>query len=189
MPVGVFPVGRLDRETSGALLFTDDGDFSNAILQPEHHTYKLYWLWVDEHLIDDDRRLLSLVSGVRRDKGSELLRAVSATLQHRTLDYTELHVTLDEGKNRHIRKMCNLLGLRLLQLHRKAVGSLHIEHLAVGHWRALDTREVEQLWSSCGGIARVNRTKITALTQIARLAREAGKSNQRLEKWLEDNAT
>jgi 23S rRNA pseudouridine2605 synthase len=188
MPNGVFPVGRLDRETSGALLFTDDGDFSNAILQPDHHTDKLYWLWLDENLTDDDPRLLTLVSGVCLDKGSEQLRAVSATVKHRTLDYTELHVTLDEGKNRHIRKMCNLLGLRLLQLHRKAIGSLHIDNLAVGQWRGLNASEVEQLWSSCGGIARVNRIKIAALTQMAQSAWEAGRSNQRLEKWLKDTA-
>jgi|GEM_PF-404346 len=186
MPNGVFPVGRLDRETSGALLFTNDGDFSNAILQPNHHTHKLYWLWLDEHLTDDDPRLLTLVSGVCLDKDSEPLRAVSATVHHQTSDYTELHLTLDEGKNRHIRKMCNLVGLRLLQLHRKAIGSLHIDNLAVGQWRALSAREVEQLWSSCGGIARVIRTKIAALTQMAKSACEAGRSNPRLEIWLKD---
>jgi 23S rRNA pseudouridine2605 synthase len=186
MPDGVFPVGRLDRETSGALLFTDDGDFANAILQPDHHTNKLYWLWIDEHLTDDDPRLLTLVSGVRLGKSFELLRVVSAAVQHRTPDYTELHVTLDEGKNRQIRKMCHLLGLRLLQLHRKAIGSLHIDDLAVGQWRALGAHEVERLWSSCGGIARVNRNKVAALAQAAKSALEAGRPNQRLEKWLED---
>ena len=186
MPEGVFPVGRLDRESSGALLFTDDGDFANAILQPDHHTNKLYWLWIDEHLTDDDPRLVALVSGVRPGKGFELLRVVSATVQHRTLHCTELLVTLDEGKNRHIRKMCNLLGLRLVQLHRKAIGSLHIDDLAVGQWRALATHEVERLWSSCGGIARVNRNKVAALAQAAKSAFEAGRPNQRLEKWLED---
>lgn len=185
MPRGVFPVGRLDRETSGALLCTDDGDFANAILQPDHHTNKLYWLWLNEHLADDDPRLLSLVSGVQLNEDSELLRAVCASVFNRTEDYTELHVTLDEGKNRHIRKMCNLLGLRLIQLHRKAIGSLCIDGLAMGQWRALSPSEVEGLWSSCGGSARVTRNKIRALTQMAKSGRDSGKTNGRLEQWLE----
>jgi len=185
MPKGVFPVGRLDRETSGALLCTDDGDFANAILQPDHHTNKLYWLWLNEHLADDDPRLLAFVGGVQLNKDSELLRAVCASVFNRTSDYTELHVTLDEGKNRHIRKMCNLLGLRLLQLHRKSIGSLCIDSLAMGQWRAFSLPEVENLWSSCGGVARVTRRKITALNQMAESARDSGKPNTRLEQWLE----
>ena len=189
MPKGVFPVGRLDRETSGALLCTDDGDFANAILQPDHHTNKLYWLWLDQHLADDDPRFLAFVSGVRLNKDSELLRAVSVSVFHRTSDYTELHVTLDKGKNRQIRKMCNLLGLRLLQLHRKAIGSLCIDGIAVGQWRPLSATEVEGLWSSCGGAARVTRNKITALCQMAMLARDSGKPNTRLQQWLETTAT
>jgi 23S rRNA pseudouridine2605 synthase len=185
MPKGVFPVGRLDRETSGALLCTDDGDFANAILQPDHHTNKLYWLWLNEHLADDDPRLLAFVGGVQLNKDSELLRAVCALVFNRTSDYTELHVTLDEGKNRHIRKMCNLLGLHLLHLHRKAIGSLCIDGLATGQWRALSATEVEGLWSSCGGAARVTRNKIRALTQMAAAARDSGKPNTRLEQWLD----
>jgi 23S rRNA pseudouridine2605 synthase len=188
MPLGVFPVGRLDRETSGALLFTDDGDFANAILQPDHHTQKLYWLWLDAHLAADDPRLIAIVRGVQLNKESELLRAVSASVFHGTSDYTELHVTLDEGKNRHIRKMCNLLGLRLLQLHRKGIGSLCIDSLDVGEWRALNKSEVKCLWSNCGGAARVLHNKITALSQTARAARNAGKPIARLEQWLENVA-
>ena len=188
MPEGVFPVGRLDRETSGALLFTDDGDFSNAILQPDHHTNKLYWLWLDEHLADDDPRLVSFVGGVQLNEDSELLRAVSATVLNREWDYTELHITLDEGKNRHIRKMCHLLGLRLLQLHRKAIGSLDIDGLAIGQWRVLSAPEVDRLWSSCGGVARVTHTKIAAMAQMASLARSADQLNARLERWLEETA-
>ena len=188
MPPGVFPVGRLDRESSGALLFTDDGDFSNAILQPDHHTNKIYWLWLDEHVADDDPRLRALVDGDSLSNGHDVLRTVSASVHARTLDTTELHVILDEGKNRHIRKICNLLCLRLLQLHRKAIGSLHIDALSVGQWRELTPQEVEQLWQSCGGTLRIHQTKITALIHLARAARESGQSNDRLEAWLEKAA-
>lgn len=184
MPPGVFPVGRLDRETSGALLFSDDGDFANAILQPGRHTEKLYWLWLDEHLGDDDPRLTAFVDGVQLPTDSAPLRATAATVHHRTLDYTELHVTLDEGKNRHIRKMCNMMRLRLLELHRKAIGSIGLGALRTGQWRQLNASEVEELWSSCGGRARVTRTKMVALTQLAQSAREDSSPNERLEAWL-----
>jgi len=186
MPPGVFAVGRLDRESSGALLFTDDGDFSNAILQPGHHTSKLYWLWLDEHLADDDPRLRALIDGDYLNNGHDVLRTVSASIHDRTLHTTELHVILDEGKNRHIRKICNLLGLRLLQLHRKAIGSLHIDALQVGQWRELTPQEVEQLWQSCGGTIRIRQTKIAALIQLARASAESGQSNNRLEAWLNE---
>jgi 23S rRNA pseudouridine2605 synthase len=186
MPAGTFPVGRLDRETSGALLFTNDGDFANAILQPGHHTEKLYWLWLDEFMADDEPRLRAFVEGVPQANGLEPLRATSVTILHRTDDYTELHVTLDEGKNRHIRKMCHLLGLRLLELHRKAIGTFQLGPLAIGHWRHLETTEVERLWSSSGGTAKVESTKVIALTRMAQALRHAAHPNTRLEAWLSD---
>ncbi len=187
MPLGVFPIGRLDRETSGALLFSDDGDFANAILQPDRHTEKRYWLWLDEHLGDGDPRLNAFVDGVQLPTDSAPLRATAATIHHRTRDYTELHVTLDEGKNRHIRKMCNVLGLRLLELHRKTIGTLEMGELAPGQWRQLNASEVAELWSCCGGRARVTRTKLYALTQLAQSARQNSSPNERLEAWLELN--
>ena len=183
MPDGVFPVGRLDRETSGALLFTDDGDFANAILQPGHHTEKLYCLWIEEPLADDDLRLKAFVAGVRTHRGATQLRAASATVHDRTEDHTELHVTLGEGKNRQIRKMCNALRLRLRQLHRAAIGSFRIDDLAPGQWRHLSAAEVAGLWSSAGGIERVTRNKIAALAKTQLEPHDSAR-NHRLESWL-----
>jgi 23S rRNA pseudouridine2605 synthase len=185
MPEGVFPVGRLDRETSGALLFTDDGDFANAILQPEHHTEKRYWLWLDDVLNDNDPRLYAFINGVPSlSDDKTLLRATSVSVHHRTSEYTELHVTLDEGKNRHIRKMCHLLGLHLLELHRKAIGTLSLGELPIGHFRFLQSKELENLWASCGGKERVVETKLFALTQLAASNRETARPDPRLEDWL-----
>jgi pseudouridine synthase len=189
MPAGVFPVGRLDRETSGALLFTNDGDFANAILQPGHHTQKLYWLWLDEYLPDDDPRLRAFVEGVKVAPDSEPLCATAVSVQHRTPDCTELHLTLDAGKNRHIRKMCNLLRLHLLELHRKAIGTLYLGDLAVGQMRSLDVSEVEQLWTDSGGTAKVTQRKVVALAQFAQAARETFLPNVRLEAWLQGHST
>jgi 23S rRNA pseudouridine2605 synthase len=184
MPPGVFPVGRLDRDTSGALLFTDDGDFANAVLQPGHHTEKLYCLRIEEPLAEDDPRLKAFVAGVQTHPGATPLRATTATVHHRAEDHTELHVTLEEGKNRQLRKMCHALRLHLLQLHRAAIGSFRIDDLAPGQWRHLGAAEVAELWSSCGGSERVTRNKIAALAKKAQLAPDVSAGNHRLSSWL-----
>jgi 23S rRNA pseudouridine2605 synthase len=184
MPEGVFPVGRLDRHTSGALLFTNDGDFANAILQPGHGTEKLYRLWVEEDLTDADPRVGAFVAGVQTHEGAPLLRAASATVHGRADDRTELHVTLREGKNRQIRKICLALRLHLRQLHRVAIGSFRVDELAPGQWRHLRAEEVAELWSCCGGMARIAHNKIAALAETAKLEPHRSDPRHRLESWL-----
>jgi len=183
MPAGVFPVGRLDRDTTGMLLFTNDGDLANAILHPDHQTEKVYWLWLDEPVLEDDPRLGQMVEGVRL--GTSLARAVNALVQHRTDSQTELLVTLCEGKNRQIRRMCRALGFNLTHLHRKAIGPLSLGSLAVGDWRPLTPSEVEQLWLAAGGRQRATERKLAALETRARERRERGEPDLRLEAWLE----
>jgi 23S rRNA pseudouridine2605 synthase len=183
MPRGVFPVGRLDRETTGMLLFTNDGDLANAILHPDHQTEKVYWLWLDEHVADGDPRLARWLEGV--PLGGHVARAVSGRVQHRTESHTELLVTLCEGKNRQIRRMCRALGFELTHLHRKSVGPLSLGSLGVGEWRPLGAAEVEQLWRAAGGRSRATERKIAALVSRARERRERGEPDLRLEAWLE----
>jgi len=182
MPRGVFPVGRLDRDTTGLLLFTDDGDLANAILHPDHETEKVYWLWLDQHLPDSDPRLKQWVDGVPvRDY---IARASSVCVQHRTECTTELLVSLREGKNRQIRRMCRALNLHLEHLHRKSIGPLHLGSLAVGQWRPLDASEVERLWQATGGRQRAVQRKVAALVTRARQRREREVPDLRLEAWL-----
>jgi len=184
MPAGVFAVGRLDRETSGALLFTDDGDFANSVLRPERQTEKQYWLWLDESLDTEDPRVKAFERGVAVSPERATLRVSRATLLHQTLDYTELLVSLHEGKNRHLRKMCNLLGLRLLQLHRLSIAGIPVEPLPVGQWRPLAPDEIEQVWTNTGGRAVAVRHKLLALEDVARRARQSATPHVRLEQWL-----
>lgn len=185
LPKGVFAVGRLDRETSGALIFTDDGDFADALLQPDRHTSKRYWLWLDDELADDDPRLRAFVDGVTTNASQGPLRVSQVEVQHRTDSYAELLVTLQEGKNRHLRKMCHVLGLHLVQLHRFAIGELLIKDLPVGQWRPLTVAEVAALWSATGGRERATSIKLAALAQLAQRARQAQIPLERLERWLE----
>ncbi|HEY6726489.1 MAG TPA: pseudouridine synthase [Polyangiaceae bacterium] len=183
MPRGVFPVGRLDRETTGMLLFTNDGDLANAILHPDHQTEKVYWLWLDQPLADDDPRLARWVEGV--PLGGRVARAVSVGVQHRSESHTELLVTLCEGKNRQIRRMCRALDFDLMHLHRKSVGPLALGSLRIGEWRPLSADEVEGLWHAAGGRRRATERKIAALVARARERRERGEPDLRLEAWLE----
>lgn len=182
MPYGVFPVGRLDRPTTGLLLFTSDGDLSNAILRPDHHTRKLYWLWLNEPVAEDDPRLRALTKGV--EVRGRAVWAREVTVKHRTADFTELGVVLEQGRNRQLRRMCQALNLPLVHLHRSAVGPIGLGDLPLGAWRSLRPAEVEALWESAGGRERVRARKIAALRQRASRARAAQVPHHRLEAWL-----
>lgn len=182
MPPGAFPIGRLDRDTTGLLLFTDDGDFANAVLHPDHHTDKVYWLWLDEPVADDDPRLVALTEGV--PVLGQTARAKSVVVQHRTEQLTELLVTLCEGKNRQIRRMCRALDFRLVALHRRSVGPLQLGTLPAGQWRPLAQDEVRAAWQATGGPERVMARKIAALRRMAAAARQGGAPELRLEAWL-----
>lgn len=182
MPPGCFPVGRLDRDSSGLLLCTSDGDLANAVLRPDHETTKTYWLWLDDVLEPDDARLAQLCQGVEHH--GQLLTAKHVRISARSEYATELELTLTQGKKRQIRHMCRLLDLRLVHLHRSRIGSLSDAGLALGTWRPLSSDEVETLWSDAGGKARLRQRKVLALARLALAAREAGAPNLRLEAWL-----
>ena len=183
MPAGCFPVGRLDRETSGLLLFTSDGNLANAVLRPDHETRKTSWLWLDDVLGPDDPRIAQFCRGIEHD--GQRLSAKEARVVARTDYATELELTLTEGKNRQIRHMCRVLGLHLEHLHRSRIGPLSDAGLALGTWRLLSPDEVEALWSAVGGRARLRQRKVAALFRLARAARDAGSPLPRLEAWLE----
>jgi pseudouridine synthase len=183
MPAGAFAVGRLDRETTGLLLFTTDGELADAILQPARHTDKKYWLWLDAELAPEDPRLRAMTQpNVDFDcaKHAEVLRA--------TPDYCELELTLDEGKHHQIRRLCRALRLELLHLHRLSVGPIALDGLALGEHRALDEAELTGLWQAVGGRERIREAQIAALYRHAQTARQRDEPDARLEAWLEAHA-
>lgn len=185
MNPGTFPVGRLDRETTGALLFTSDGDLATAVLRPEHDTAKTYWLWLNESFSSDDPRLSAFLEGV------PMLKAVGRASRVEILtsnpDWTELLVTLHEGKNRQIRRMCHALDLRLLHLHRRSIATLDVSELPVGQHRQIADDELERLWASVGGRSRVRLRQYEALVRLARNQRTSGAPDELLESWLNRN--
>ncbi len=181
-PPGTAPVGRLDRDTTGLLLCTTDGDLSDAITRPDQHLPKRYWLWLDEVVGAEDPRLLALVQGV--PCRSETLRADTAQIVAQNTEFTELELTLTQGRKRQIRRMCRGVRLRLVHLHRLGIGPLELGDLEPGQYRCLERAEVDALWSAVGGHARQRELRVEALRLYAVRARSMGAPNSRIEAWL-----
>jgi 23S rRNA pseudouridine2605 synthase len=133
-------VGRLDRDTSGLLLFTNDTAFGDALTDPDSHVPKTYRVRLDRPLAEEDARRME--SGMMLDERTKLRPAAVARVAGRP---TEVEVTLQEGKNRQIRRMCARLGYGIITLHRTRIGSLGLGSLAAGKTRMLGEAEVEAL--------------------------------------------
>jgi 23S rRNA pseudouridine2605 synthase len=182
MPPGYFPVGRLDRETTGALLFCNDGDLATAVLRPDHHLEKLYWLWLREAIAPNDPRLETWTRGI--PLMGTVLRAEDVHILSSNFDSTELLVTLKEGKNRQLRRMCRFSDFRLLHLHRKSIGPIDLCGTALGEIRRLSEAELSALWLAVGGREQVRSAQIAALKRRAAAQPSESPENRRLQNWL-----
>ena len=120
----VLPVGRLDMYTSGALMLTNDGDFINKITHPSHEVEKTYTVTVKGIVTQDD---------VEKLKNGEEKK------------FSRLQITIHEGKNREVRKMCEAIGRKVLALHRRKIADLDVKNLEIGKWRYLTDNEVKKL--------------------------------------------
>lgn len=135
-------VGRLDRDSEGLLLLTNDTKWANAIMAPASHVEKTYHVVTDKAL--DAKQIESAVSGVATRRG-EVLRARSITPLRKTREGYWHEIVLDEGKNRHIRRLLELLGVTVVRLRRIAIGGLGLGDLAPGASRPLTAEEVARL--------------------------------------------
>lgn len=138
----VYPVGRLDMDSEGLLLFTNDGDFANNLMHPKHEVNKTYRVVVRGYT---DRGLEKLKEPVTLD--GYTIRKPDVLLEHKsqTSDRAELLVTIHEGRNRQVRRMCDLAGMKVLRLIRISEGKLQLGRLPSGEWRYLTAEEVEML--------------------------------------------
>jgi 23S rRNA pseudouridine2605 synthase len=135
------PVGRLDKASEGLLLLTNDSEWGARIAAPETHVEKTYHVQIDT--VADETFVASLVRGVK--EGGELLRAVRARLLRSGEKNCWIEITLDEGKNRQIRRTLAALGLEVLRLVRVGIGPLQLGELAKGSFRALKKEEKRML--------------------------------------------
>ena len=135
--VRVFPVGRLDLESEGLLLFTNDGEWMQRILHPKYEVNKTYHVTVAGEVGDAAKKLsrLTQIDG-------EAIRPAQVEILYRGRETAELAFTIHEGKNRQIRRMCAAVGLCVKRLRRVAEHDLLLGDLPIGAWRDLTEREL-----------------------------------------------
>lgn len=142
VPVRVFPIGRLDKDSEGMLLFTNDGEFANLLTHPSHGVSKLYRVTVRPHATE--QQVLQLTQGVTLDDGTTTQPAVIQVVTDEP-GRTVLEMTIREGKNRQIRRMCEAVGLEVIRLRRSAMGAVKLGMLQPGQYRELTKSEVAAL--------------------------------------------
>ena len=142
----VYPVGRLDRDSEGLLLVTNDGKFANAMTHPSRHIAKTYRVSVRPAVTDE--QITVLTSALMID-GRETVPAQVRVLSNAE-DRSVLEIVLYEGRNRQIRRLCEEAGLETLRLKRLAIGQLRLGGLKVGEYRPLTADEVAQLKRQSG---------------------------------------
>ena len=139
--VKVFPVGRLDRNSEGLLIMTNDGNFANALTHPSAHVNKTYRVTVKGEV--DDEKLDKLSTGVVID-GVKTLPA-EVFIAEKKEDRTVLIFIIHEGRNRQIRKMCEAVKLEVIRLKRTEIAGVKLGMLGQGKWRDLNEKELHRL--------------------------------------------
>lgn len=142
----VWPVGRLDIESEGALLLTNDGDLTHRLTHPRYQVPKTYLVEVRGSL--SDRAIRSLLSGVELDDGPA--RAARAAIKERARGDTLVEIVLTEGRNRVIRRMMEALGFTVVRLVRVSIGPVKLGRLKPGTYRHLAPAEVMALYRAVG---------------------------------------
>ncbi len=140
----IYPVGRLDMDSEGLLLLTNDGSLTNKLTHPRHEIPKIYNVKIKGTPTEDQLRALR--SPMKIDEYD--LAPVKIDLVSIKEDYSVLQMTLYEGRNRQIRKMCEKVELEILRLQRIAIGELKLGNLSPGKWRYLTKSQIEYLKNS-----------------------------------------
>ena len=139
----VVPVGRLDMYTSGALILTNDGDFTYKITHPKHEIEKTYTVTVKG--IIDNKEVEQLRNGVKIEDYTTKPAKVKILKTDIEKNISRLEITIHEGKNRQVRKMCEAVGKKVIALHRSKIGKITVKELELGKWRYLTEKEIQQL--------------------------------------------
>lgn len=144
IPERIYPVGRLDRESEGLLLMTNDGDFANAMTHPSMHVPKTYRVTVRPGVTEEQLTQIALGIVIDGQKTAPAQVHILSQEPGRVV----LEIILYEGRNREIRKMCEALGLDVARLKRTAVGPVRMGMLQPGQWRNLTSDEVKRLMTA-----------------------------------------
>jgi 16S rRNA pseudouridine516 synthase len=140
---GVQAVGRLDQDTTGLLLLTDDGKFIHRMSSPKHHVPKVYEVTTTHEISDD--QIANLLAGVVLDDSPKPVKAAACE----RVESTHLRLTLTEGKYHQVKRMLAAVGNRVEGLHRSAIGNLQLpQDLAPGQWRWLSPSDLEKYFKA-----------------------------------------
>ena len=137
----VYPVGRLDMDSEGLLLLTNDGDFANRLMHPKHNVDKTYLVTVDGYT---ETGLKQLEQPITLD-GYTIAKPSVKLITGDEKGRAKLEVVIHEGRNRQVRRMCAAAGMQVIRLVRVSEGKLQLGNLPLGRWRHLTNREVELL--------------------------------------------
>ncbi|CDA16485.1 MAG TPA: rRNA pseudouridine synthase [Clostridiaceae bacterium] len=141
----VLPVGRLDMYTSGALILTNDGDFIYQVTHPKYEIEKTYQATVKGIVTKED--IKKLENGVEIDDYISGKAKVKILKIDKENNISRLKITIHEGKNREVRKMCSAIGKNVIALHRSKIENIDLKDLKIGQWRYLTSNEVLKLKS------------------------------------------
>lgn len=139
----IFPVGRLDYDTSGLLILTNDGDFANRLMHPKYEIEKTYVAKVQGAVTK--RCQQTLESGVMLEDGKTAPAQVKLLSADRNKNTSVVKITIHEGRNRQVRRMFDAVGCRVLKLKRERYGFLTLKGLNPGDWRELTPHEIKKL--------------------------------------------
>ncbi len=143
----VYPVGRLDRNSEGLLIFTNDGEFANDIMHPSRHVAKTYRVTIDGRVKEE--QLSRLMAGVEIEENVWTLPCTVEVLTEEP-ERTVLRFVIKEGRNRQIRRMCEAVGLQVGRLRRTAIGGVKLGMLKPGEYRDLTKEELRKLRTAAG---------------------------------------
>lgn len=139
---GLYPVGRLDKDTTGLLLFTTDGDMGQHLLHPRHHVDKTYQAHVDG--VPDEVDLARLRGGIMLDDGLTAQAQVHLVAE-RPDGSSDIELVIHEGRKRQVKRMCSAIHHPVLDLHRSSFGPLVLTDVDEGSWRLLTDEEIARL--------------------------------------------
>ncbi|AKF93803.1 23S rRNA pseudouridine(2604) synthase RluF [Brevibacillus laterosporus] len=139
-PERIFPIGRLDKDSEGLILLTNDGDIVNKILRAENNHDKEYIVTVDKPITDSF--LKGMASGVR------ILGTTTKPCQVYRINERSFRIILTQGLNRQIRRMCQVFGYKVQRLQRIRIMNIHLDGIKKGEWRDVTTKELNQLLQS-----------------------------------------
>ena len=135
--VRVYPVGRLDMDSEGLLLFTNDGEFANSLMHPKHEVNKIYQTWVRGYVPGAEKLLSRPIT-----LDGYTIHPPKVVLQKAEGEKARFLITIHEGRNRQVRRMCQAAGMEVTRLRRVKEGSLSLGDLPLGKWRYLTEAEI-----------------------------------------------